>query len=345
MSIALADNPDHIRQLCARLAIGTPVAVITPVQGGFHHRMWRLQTDQGLYAVKQLSDVTDLADPQVIQHFNLTEAVAETFRAYGIQSISALPWQEIYLQLIDDSAYLVYPWSEARGMLVSQLCEVHALEVARLLAAMHQADIAVPGLDPQPASMHPEDQIVAVVGRAGAIHVRYAEDLEQALPALKNIARSYAAAMPVLAQQQVVSHGDLDQKNVLWDSAGNPLVIDWESARPLNPTYELLQTALEWSGITRQFEPQLFEAFLGAYQQAGGVIEGEYVEAALQAVLGDWLIWLMYVVDRSASAASPIKRKRGAEQFDLVFQTLLRLHELLPALQAMPVLKPSVSTT
>jgi thiamine kinase-like enzyme len=343
MSIALTDNPHHIRELCARLAIGVPMRSLSPVQGGFHHRMWRLQTDKAVFAVKQLSDDTDLANPQVIKHFNLTETVAESFAAHGICSISALQSKEGFLQLIESSAYLVYPWSESRGLALSHLSKEHALKVARMLAAMHRADLKVPGLHPQGKYMHPEDQITAVVLRAVAIHVRYAEDLKQALPVFLKIANSYTAAMPVLDQHCVISHGDLDQKNVLWDDTGNPLVIDWESARPLNPTYELLQTALEWSGITRQLDAQMFEAFVGEYQEAGGVIQVNFVEPALNTLLGDWLIWLMYVVDRSASASNPVKRKRGADQFDLVFQTLLRLQQQLPTLLAMAVLNTAVS--
>jgi hypothetical protein len=129
---------------------------------------------------------------------------------------------------------------------------------------------------------------------------------------------------------------------VLWDDTGRPLIIDWESARPLNPTQELLQTALEWSGISRQFNPQLFRAFLCAYQQAGGVIESDYVEPALRLVIGDWLIWLMYVVDRSAIAADPVKRKRGADQFDMVFQTLMRLQDKFMELLSMVALQPDM---
>ena len=344
MSIALADNPDHIRQLCARLAIGAPGLSLSAVQGGFHHRVWQLKTEGGVYAVKQLSTVTDLADQQVTAHFNFTEAVAEGFRAYGIHSISALPWRGEYLQLIGDAAYLVYPWSEAHALAVSQISEQHALQVAGILAAMHRADIAIPGQERPNEGKHLEQQIIAAVARASTLHVRYADELEQALPVFLEIAQRYSAAIPVLDQHRVISHGDLDQKNVLWDDAGRPLLIDWESARPLNPTHELLQTALEWSGISRQFNPQLLRAFLRAYQQGGGVIESECVEPALHHVIGDWLIWLMYVVDRSAIAADPLKRKRGADQFDLVFQTLMRLQDQFTELLSMAVLPPNVDT-
>ncbi|MEH6581151.1 MAG: aminoglycoside phosphotransferase family protein [Halioglobus sp.] len=339
MSIALPDNPDHIYQLCSHLDLGQPAAAIRPVHGGFHHRMWRLQTDKAVYAVKQLSSDTDVADPAVIAHFNLTETVANTFRDYGIHAVSARSCRGEYLHLLDNTAYLVYPWVEASALPFSQLSESHALEVADILATMHRADIRVPGLGPKTADMHAEETITAVIGRAGAEHVRYTRELEQGLPAFLDIGRDYKAAILVLAQHLVVSHGDLDQKNVLWDSAGKSLLIDWESAHQINPVREVLQTALEWSGITRQLDPLLFETFLSAYQRAGGVIADEFVEPALRCILGDWLNWLMYVVDRASMADNPIKRIRGAEQFDLVFTTLQRLDKQLPELLAMPALR------
>ena len=338
MNIALADNSDHIHQLCDRLDLGVPEISVSPVHGGFHHRMWRLQTHKAAYAVKQLSDDTDIADLEVVAHFNLTETVAKTFRDYDIKTVSALPCQGHYLQLLDNAAYLVYPWCEASALPFSQLSERHALEVANILATLHRADITVPGLGPTNADMQAEATITAVIGRASAVHVRYTRELEQALPAFLEIGRDYKEAIPVLARHRVISHGDLDQKNVLWDNAGNPLVIDWESAHQLNPVREVLQTALEWGGITRQLDPQLFENFLVAYLRDGGVINREYIEPALRCIMGDWLNWLMYVVDRASIADNPIKRIRGAEQFDLVFTTLQRLDKQLPELLSMPVL-------
>lgn len=339
MSIALAENPEHIHQLCDRLAIGVPNLTVTPVQGGFHHRMWRLHTDQGVYAVKQLSAETDLADPRVIEHYNLSETVADHFRSLGIHAISALPWQGQYLQQIEYSAYLVYPWSEASALTLDQRSQQHALEVAGILATMHRANIDVPGLERPDSVITPEENITAIVGRAADLHVRYAPELKQALPTFLEIARDHHSALALLDQHRVISHGDLDQKNVLWDEAGNPLVIDWESAVPLNPTYELVQTALEWSGVTHHFDQSLFEAFLQAYQQAGGVIERGFVAPAFDCVMGDWLNWLLYVVDRSAKSSNPVKRKRGTEQFELVFPTLQRLQTLLPALLNLPLLQ------
>lgn len=44
---------------------------------------------------------------------------------------------------------------------------------------------------------------------------------------------------------QVISHRDLDPKNVMWDGM-NPYLIDWEAAGPVNPYQEFLEVALYW---------------------------------------------------------------------------------------------------
>lgn len=106
--------------------------------------------------------------------------------------------------------------------------------------------------------------------------------LHQQLPACLKIAAAQSTAVQILQKRIVVSHGDLDHKNVLWDKSGHPIVIDWEFARKLNPTYEELLEGLDWSGITLSFEHGLFKGFLASYVQAGGVIDSTSIQANLE---------------------------------------------------------------
>ncbi|MBX3708737.1 MAG: phosphotransferase [Gammaproteobacteria bacterium] len=66
---------------------------------------------------------------------------------------------------------------------------------------------------------------------------------------VQSIYDHYLAAVPLLLEDTIVSHGDLDQLNVLWDTAGQPILIDWESVRKINPTREIIPTSLSWSGM------------------------------------------------------------------------------------------------
>ncbi len=335
MSIPLADNPGHTAALCARFALGGVEGAPGRVYGGFHHRMWRLATRRGCFAVKQLAPDTDFGDAALRAKYNLTEAVAETFAGRGVGAIFALQRGGEYLQVIDGTGYLVYPWSDASALAKDGISERHALAVAQVLARMHRADIAVPGLPAAEPEWHPEQQIRDLVRRAAERRPRWAALLTEQLPVILEILAAYDAASPALQERLVISHGDLDQKNVLWDASGNPLLIDWESARRLNPTYEVLLEALDWSGITSRFDPALFAKILSAYRRAGGVIEREYIAGAFHCILGDWLEWLMYNVGRVVYLQEAEQRSLGASQVEFVLPTILRLYRMLPGLESL----------
>lgn len=323
----LSEKPEHMRFLCEQLGLGIPAEVPERVFGGFHHRMWRLETDCGLYAVKQLGPDTDATDPDTVDHYNATESVAEAFTHHGISAIHALRREADYLQIVAGAGYLVYPWTDAVAIDAKNLSQHHAQKIAALMAKMHRADIQVSGLKDSPLAAHAEDNILLLVDRAIARHARDYKHLEEHLPGLIAIASRQEEAVQTLARHRVICHGDLDQKNVLWSATGEPILIDWESARRLNATHETVLVALEWSGITSAFEFALFEKFIAAYQAAGGVIDSDLLPAAFDRVSGNWLDWLMFNVGRTIDLADPEQRSVGAAQVDLALATLLRLEK------------------
>lgn len=331
----LSENPRHLQILCEGLQLGSPLQAIQRVLGGFHHLMWRLDTERGSFAIKQLAADTDVLDPQVFDHFNITEAVAEAFTDHGIQAVHALQYQGHYLQICDRSGYLVYPWSDARAMDSTSISEQQALQVARVLATMHQADIQMSGVRDSKFKRLSREEITALVAKAEHYCVHKAKLLREQLNEFFLIVAAHQSAIAVIHPHRVVSHGDLDQKNVLWDTAGRPVLIDWESARRLNPSYEIVLAALDWGGITSDLDHDLFRKIILAYQQAGGVIDRAAVQASFSCILGDWLIWLLYTIARAVDKADPGQRQDGSEQVDWILPTLLRLKQEIPVLLAM----------
>ncbi|MEJ2531301.1 MAG: phosphotransferase [Halioglobus sp.] len=332
MSKPLSENPRHLEQLCAALDIGPQIGALSGVSGGYHHRMWRLESQRGSYAVKQLSVDADVSDADTVEHYNVTETIAETFAGRGVPAVYAIKQGETYLQVIDGEGYLVYPWSAGAALDIFQISTGHALEIARILARMHRANIAVPGANQQQFDIHGEEKIVQLLELSWEFNRKVAKSLQDALPNVLSVVERQRSATQSLQCHQVISHGDLDQKNVLWDTKGNPALIDWESARELNPTYEIVLEALNWSGIGSRFDPQLFWKLISSYRNAGGIIERDSLEASFHCVLGDWVNWLMYNVGRSFDPEDEAQRTLGAQQVDLALSTLRRLSKELPEL-------------
>lgn len=327
-------NQDHLRLLCETLSLGSPLRPPVAVTGGFHHTMWRLGTTEGCYAVKQLSaDINPNAKVNAI-HFETTETVARQFAARGVPAICALQKDGQVLQCIDETGYLVYPWVDAKALHRADIDREHVEVIATIFAEMHQSGLDVPDLQEQFFEVHPEEKLTALVEFARSRNSSRAAELTEHLPMfLQQIARQQQA-VEYLSGRRVVSHGDLDHKNVLWNELDEPLIIDWESARKLNPTHEVVLEALDWSGITLDFNEAIFDCFVSAYLKSGGTGSFDEVEAACHCVMGDWVNWLMYNVGRSIDIEEPEQRRVGIEQVDHSLATLLRLERIVPRLLA-----------
>lgn len=327
MNIALSDNAEHIELLCDRFGLGAALGAPRPVPGGFHHCMWRLETQDGCFAVKQLANDMDMANPAIVARVNATELTAREFSRQGIPALYSLYTGREHLQLLDGAGYLVYPWTSASACHRNGIEEHHAVIVARTLAHMHRSDIEVPELQEVPSFPVSAERVVDLVKLARQRNVRYSDILEDRLEDILRIVALHAPALEKLAEREVISHGDLDHKNILWDEAGAPLLIDWESARRLNPSYELLLEALDWGGITAHFNARPFTTILRAYVDAGGVIAKDMIPASSDAIQGAWVSWLLYNVGRAVGLKDTRQRAIGSGQVDLVLSALLRMEK------------------
>ena len=333
MIAPLPDQPEHIQQLCQLLELGETPGELAAVAGGFHHRMWSLDTERGRFAIKQLADDMDMGDAATALRLNATEVTAQAFASRGVPALASLAHRGQHLQVLGHAGYLVYPWTDwhARGR--NDIADFHAVTVAGILARMHGADIQVPALRELPTWPLTAKRVTDLVQLAQQRNVRDVDYLQARLADILAVVELQRTAQPMLAQHQVISHGDLDHKNVLWSDAGEPLLIDWESARPINPTYELLLEALDWSGITAHFDARPFASFLAAYVDAGGSIAAEMVEAAFNAILGAWVNWMLFNVGRAVGVEDARQRAIGSDQIDLALTTLLRLEKQIPRLR------------
>ena len=233
-----------------------------------------------------------------IQNYNLTEEIASRFKELGIPAIHAIN----KLTIIDGVGFLVYPWTNAKAVLVPT--ESQALKIATILAKIHLINLKIPEIAEVILPIHKTQELPDVMRAAN---------------------KTYAEAIPILKQHLVISHGDLDPKNVLWDSQDNPILIDWESARLINPTYEIINTSLDFSGNNQG----LFIKMIEEYKKSGGNLKN--IEAAFAGVLGNWINWLSFNIKRSSSSDLEIKRL-GQEQVDQTMATILKLQAIIPEL-------------
>jgi Ser/Thr protein kinase RdoA (MazF antagonist) len=205
-------------------------------------------------------------------------------------AVSALEKSGKHLIIIENTGYLVYPWVEGHTLGRNEISEVHAIKIAEVVAKLHAINMSVPEIEPPRFDIHTNDSIVEAIDRALTFKCSFAKNLKEKQSLILSVNDSYLATIPVLKEHTVVTHGDLDQLNVLWDKADQPILIDWESARKLNPTREIVRTSLNWSGIgTEDFSLPIYTHMLRTYNQLSGILHINFFNAALNVFFGSMI--------------------------------------------------------
>ncbi len=263
-------NPKHITALCQHFKLGVLHQDPIRVFGGLVHIMWRLNTEKGSYAVKQLSKDIALSNQQIIKDYESSEEIAFIFSQNGIPAVSAIKKMAKHVFIIDKTGYLVYPWVEAKALEQHLVSGYHALKMAEILAKIHGLNLNNPEITEPKISIYSKEKIIETIEKAQRFNCSFYPDLKKSQENLLVINKAYQQAIQLQHKQAIVCHGDLDQKNVLWDHNNNPIIVDWESTCKVNSTYDFIQTAFYWSGITTVFDKKIFLKMVEVYQNAGG---------------------------------------------------------------------------
>ena len=278
--------------------LGNPLQEPQAVSGGLLHRVWRLDTTQGTFALKQLNTAI-MQKPHIYDSYRLSERIATAMAAQGIPAVAALTCNGDPLQVIENDTVIVYRWIEGETLSAEAVEPERARLIGALLARMHALHLQFPAL-PRPDWEHfRADDWDLLTVHAYDMGIPWATPARAVMHSLLEWSKLSEQAGEKLSHSYVISHRDLGQKNVLWQDDHTPLLIDWEAAGLVNPTMELVSTALDWSGFaTGVVREDTFVAMMESYVAGGGVVRDAGIDV-LHGVMGIWLNWLVFNMRRS----------------------------------------------
>lgn len=317
-------NMQWITAVCDHYEIGRPVGELKPVSGGLLHRMWELRTTTGHFALKLLNPEI-MSREGVMANYMLSERIAAAAAMAGIPVVSAKRVNDNPLNQISDSTVMLFDWIDGSVLAPGDCRTEHASMIGTLLHNIHH--------------MNFREQPVPVWKSFGQEHWRalaeegiwkgecWAQQIDSGLPELLEWNERFVGASSLLNQRLTVGHRDLNPKNVIWKERCHPYIIDWEAAGPTNPTMELLDAALSWSGLDAgQVNKELFMAMINAYRKAGGDALTN-IEEGFYGRMGGMLDWLEYNMRRSlrTDIFGESEQRLGTEQVQLTFSSLKEL--------------------
>jgi len=302
-------------RLCALYDLGAPVGNrAAPVRGGFQHRMWRIETRRGVWAVKQLGNAARGEEGRA--RIERTERVAREAHAHGFPALVAVASADngaCVREIADGVAVVVYPWAEGETLAPGPAAPNQAQQIGALLARLHTLNLPGDGLLSPPRDHFAPDELRDFVVRGRGAGAAWADEFADGLNDVLAASEAARIASEVLAHEQVVGHRDLDQKNVLWRSGtGEPVVLDWEQACLTHPAQEAMGCALNWAGVSAGPPDKIiFQAFVQGYR-AVAPLQSADLAVADGGVLGKWLLWLHVCLSASLDDAAPPPERDAA---------------------------------
>ena len=236
----------RIGKLLQILSLGEMQGEPIEVKGGLLHKMYRVTTSKGVYAVKVLNREI-MKRPDALQNTINSEKIAAAFEGI-LPVVAALEIHGKQIHELDGGYYMVFPWVEGRSVFPKEINEKNCEAMGDILGRMHHAHITLAGVEPEEEDtvLFEWDYYLQKAKEQEKKTKNWLAQYENAVCDIKAWNQAACEAQEMLAQTLVISHRDLDPKNVMWNGS-EPLVIDWEAAGYVNPYQEFLEVLNYWA--------------------------------------------------------------------------------------------------
>lgn len=312
-----------IADLIKQCGLGTVITSIEPVSGGYMHRMYRVRTDCGTYAVKHLNPEI-MAREGVHDNYAKAEKIEALLEQENIPIVPAITVSGRKMQNAGGHYFYLFHWQDGAMTDWKHISEEECRIAGNILGNIH-------AIQPQNTS-HKEPVYSKInwqeyVRKADEEKNELASVLADNVPLLVYAEQELNAARASLPDIMCISNGDMDPKNVMWDQ-GNPWVIDLECLDYGNPISDAIQLALQWSGIiTYHIDIEKMTAFFNGYLAAYDNCFRAY--GSVFGLAYTWVEWLEYNIQRALGICTDeAERMMGISEAKNTIQRIKYLHSV-----------------
>lgn len=254
-----------IADLMTKCGLGDVIFPIEPVSGGLMHRMYKVRTQSGVYAVKHLNPEI-MKREGVHDNFSRAEKIESLLEKAGIPIVPALIFFDKKMQTVEEHYFYIFHWQNGHITDWNHISNDECNTAGNILGKIHAISPQyIPHQEPKLSKINWHKYIDKANEEKSKIASLLTDNEELLIYAEKELNAARAALPDIIC----VSNENMDPKNIMWDN-GNPWVIDLECLDYGNPISHTLQLALQWSGITTcniNIEKMLafFDGYLAAY--------------------------------------------------------------------------------
>lgn len=315
----------EIKDLFNTYQIGNVTDEPVGVYGGLMHKMYKVTAGNRIYAVKWLNP-TIMQRKEALENMVNSERIASALLDY-LPVIAAIHFKGKAVLQLKEKYYMVFPWVEGASIFPPAISEGNCYEIGEVLGKIHHLNLVIPEVEKE---NHRDEAIIDWQRYYDLGLEQKAAWLDLYLSVIDKLYlwNQYAnEANLKLSEYMVISHRDLDPKNVMWDGRRFYL-IDLEAAGYVNPYLELLEVLNYWADDGKgALEKGRFLTLLHAYRENMSTAEADW-GLVLDSGCKGMLEWLEYSVKRALGLEGMEEdRLRGAEQITGTINALKRYEE------------------
>ncbi len=319
-----------IKSLFSKYDLGNNSGEIIPVSGGLMHKMFKVQTNKGTYAVKCLNPEI-MKRPGAFDNYKRAEALESILEDNGIPIVPALTFDGQKMLREDDRYFYIFNWQEGHITDTDNITKEQCYKAGEILGKIH-------AINPQNNdSSAPELSTIdfnVYLEKAKEKESTIAQILEANLNLLEYAQNQLNDARKMLPSMKAISNDDMDPKNIMWHN-GEPFVIDLECLDYSNPISSCLDLSLQWAGtVNEKFNSDNLKAFYNGYLDAYDNGFRSYDE--LYGIAYTWLEWLEYNLKRALGIEGTTDEdiNLGASETINTISRIKYLHSLEKDIQA-----------
>lgn len=319
---------ENIANLMRECGLGEITSPIEPVSGGLMHRMYKVTTEKGIYAVKHLN-AEIMKRPDVFKNYARAEKIESILEQKDIPIVPALMFHGKKMQSTDGNYFYVFRWQngaiagwnqiskEQCHMAGNILGKIHAIEPRKVEAEV----LAESRIDWQGYVQRAKEQ--------GSSIADLLEEKQELLCYAESELNKAKAELPAI---QCLSNEDMDPKNIMWEN-GSPWVIDLECLDYGNPMSHAVVLALQWAGtVTESLDTDKLVAFFDGYLKAYD--NGFRAYDKLFGVAYNWVDWLEYNIQRTlGNCVDEAERELGISEVKSTIRRIEYLRKVEPQIR------------
>ncbi len=293
-----------LAELMMRCGLGTALFSVSSVSGGFLHRMYKVTTDCGAYAVKHLNEEI-MSRPDAHDNFARAEKIERLLEKKDIPIVPALTFDGKKMQKAGGSYFYIFPWVQGHITDWNHISEDMCYKAGNILGKIHAVEPEnMEYQAPKVSHIDWHGYVLRAKEEKSGLAELLAENEELFLYAEKELKK----ARSLLPKIQRISDEDMDPKNVMW-TGEKPWVIDLECLDYGNPISHALELALGWSGvITYDIRAERITAFFDGYLKAYD--NGFRAYSDVFGVAYTWVEWLEYNIQRALGACTDEEERK-----------------------------------